>query len=65
MRDFSKQTTKALASKGIQIIGTTYLPDNSAALPYASGETGYNVNDNGTHRVLTFAQVIAKAEVAR
>jgi hypothetical protein len=56
-KHFSKKTLKALASKGVRLLGLTMIPGDGD-LPYASGSTGYNVSDNGTHRVLTFRQVL-------
>ncbi len=61
MNHFSKSTLNKLARKGISLIGTTVLPDFSKPLPYASGDTGYCLNDNGTHRVRTFTDVLALA----
>lgn len=62
MNDFNRKTLKALAIKGISLIGLTVLPDFSKALPYACGERGYQVNDNGTGRVWTFSQVMDAAK---
>jgi hypothetical protein len=60
MSHFSKSTLRKLARKGITLVGTTYLP-GEGALPYATGETGYCLNDNGTHRVRTFREVLELA----
>ena len=60
-RDFSTKTIRALAKNGITIIGKTYLPGDGD-LPYANGETGYQLNDNGTGRVRTHAQVMGMAQ---
>ncbi len=57
MNDFNRKTLKALAAKGISIIGITVVPDFSKELPYAWAERVYEVNDNGTGKVWTFAQV--------
>lgn len=59
--DFSATERKALLRKGIAIIGVTYLPAASGPLPYANGERGYCLNDNGTHRVRTYRDVCALA----
>jgi len=58
MNDFSKKTIIALAKKGITIVGLCVIPDMSSAMPFANGERGYKINDNGTGRVWSFAQVM-------
>ena len=55
-RDFSKATVKALNAKGIYIIGITVIP-GEGDMPYANGETGYVLNDNGTSRIRSWSQV--------
>jgi len=59
-KDFSPATLRALAAKGISILSTTWLP-GEGDMPYANGERGYNLDDNGTHRVRTFRQVLILA----
>lgn len=54
--DFSKATVKALNAKGISIIGKTVIP-GEGDMPFANGETGYVLNDNGTSCIRTFFQV--------
>lgn len=61
MNDFSKKTLAALARKGIFLIGLTVIPGNGD-LPFASGDRGYCLNDNGCHRVRSFSEVL---EIAR
>lgn len=61
MNDFSKKTLRALARKGIRLIGLQALPDMSSPMPYANATRGYLVDDNGTGRCWTHAQVIAAA----
>lgn len=61
MRDFSRKTVSALARKGIRIIGITVIPDPTSDLPFASGERGYSLDDNGCGRIVTFAQVLELA----
>ena len=56
MTDFTAKTVRALAKKGITIIGKTYIP-GAGDMPYANGQTGYQLNDNGCGRVRTHAQV--------
>lgn len=61
VRDFSAKTVRALANKGIRLIGTQLLPDMSSGMPLANAERGYVVDDNGTGRVWTHSQVRAAA----
>ena len=55
-RDFNRATLRALSKKGVVVTGITLIP-GKGDMPYANGERGYAVNDNGTGRVLTFQQV--------
>jgi hypothetical protein len=61
MNDFSKKTLAALARKGMTLIGLTVIPDMSSPMPFANGSRGYTFNDNGCHRILTFADVMREA----
>lgn len=61
MRDFSRKTLNALTRKGIAVIGTTVIPNPASDLPFASGERGYKIDDNGCHRIWTFSQVLENA----
>lgn len=61
MRDFTSSTRKALARKGITIVGLTVIPSADPQVGFASGERGYRVNDNGCGRIWTFAQVLEAA----
>lgn len=60
MRDFSTTTRRALASKGVRILGTTVIP-GPGDMPFANGTRGYRVDDNGCGRIWSFAQVLAAA----
>ena len=60
MTDFSKKTIATLARKGITLIGLTVIP-GEGPLPFATGERGYCLNDNGCHRIRTFNEVLALA----
>lgn len=60
MKDFSKKTISALTSKGITLTGLTVIP-GTGDLPFATGERGYILNDNGCQRILLFAQVLELA----
>jgi hypothetical protein len=60
MRDFNRTTLSSLSRKGIAVIGTTVIP-GAGDMPFANGERGYRVNDNGCGRIWTFAQVLEAA----
>ena len=62
MRDFSPATLRRLARKGISVYGSTVIPNAASDMPFATGERGYKVNDNGCGRVWTFAQVLEAAQ---
>ena len=59
-RHFSAATLRSLDRKGVTIYGTCTIP-GSGDLPWATGETGYKVSDNGCGRIWTFAEVLAAA----
>jgi len=61
MNDFSKKTLRALAQKGISLVGLTVIPNMSSDMPYATGDRGYCLNDNGCHRIRTFREVMEMA----
>jgi len=61
MRDFSASTLRRLSCKGITVIAPYAIPDHSSPMPYANARRGYRVNDNGTGRIFTFAQVMEAA----
>lgn len=61
MRDFSARTIRRLAARGVRILGTTVIPAVGDAMPFANGDRGYRVDDNGCGRILTFAQVLGLA----
>jgi hypothetical protein len=61
MRDFSASTRRALARKGIEVYGTCVIPNMASEMPFANGDRGYKVNDNGCGRVWSFAQVLEAA----
>jgi hypothetical protein len=58
MNDFNRATLAALARKGIRLIGLQAIPDMSSPMPFANATRGYVMDDNGTGRVWTFAEVI-------
>lgn len=62
MNDFSKKTIAALARKGIRIIGLTVIPNGHSDLPFATGERGYKIDDNGCGRIWSFSEVQKAAQ---
>lgn len=60
MSDFSKATIAALVRKGIRLIGLTVIP-GAGDMPFASGERGYRLDDNGCGRIRSFTQVLEMA----
>jgi hypothetical protein len=64
MNDFSRKTLRALSLRGISIYGLTVIPDYASDMPFACGDRGYMINDNGTGRVLRFSDVLALASAS-
>lgn len=60
-RDFTAATRRSLAKRGIALLKPTVIPAASGEMPFANGDRGYEVDDNGCHRILTFAQVLEAA----
>ena len=58
MADFSRSTLRALSRKGIRVYGLTVIPNMASDMPFATGDRGYKVDDNGCGRIWTFAQVL-------
>lgn len=61
MNDFSRTTLRALARKGIRVIGTQLVPDMSHEMPWTNPTVCYVVDDNGTGKVRTHGEVLALA----
>jgi hypothetical protein len=61
MNTLSKKTLRSLSSKGITVLSTTLIPDSTSSMPWANASVGFNVSDNGTGRVLTLSQILARA----
>lgn len=59
--DFSSKTLKALTKRGIRIVGATYIPGPDGSFISADAQQVWNLDDNGTHRVRTFREVMALA----
>jgi hypothetical protein len=57
---FSAKTRNTLARKGIRVIGSTAVGADASDRYYSA--TAYVLDDNGTHRVRTFRDVLALAE---
>jgi hypothetical protein len=55
LRHFGRKAVRALARKGISVIGLQHVPG-----PYG-GDTGYCLDDNGTGRVRSYLEVRALA----
>ena len=62
MRDFSRKTLSALAARGISVHGTCVIPNTDSDMPFATGQRGYKVNDNGCGRIWSFQEVIEAAQ---
>lgn len=59
---FNASTLKALKRRGIRIIGITAIPANDHDRYFSA--TGYELDDNGTHRIRTYLEVLAIADGA-
>jgi hypothetical protein len=57
-RDFSAKTLRALAKRGLELVGVQAIPGNGD-MPWANAERGYMLNDG---RLVTFAQVLEAAK---
>lgn len=60
-KDFAPAVRRALAVKGIRIMHTVALPNNSSSMPWANADRGYALDDNGTQRIRSYAEVRALA----
>ena len=56
--DFSAKIRRSLLKQGVRIVGITALPVDGS---YLNSQRGYNLDDNGTGRILTYFQVEALA----
>jgi hypothetical protein len=54
-KDFNRNSIAALRRAGIAITGSTWLPGADGS--FANGERGYELNDNGTHKIRTYMQM--------
>lgn len=61
MNDFSRHTLRQFAKVGIKVLGMQLVPDFSSEMPYANGTRAYIISDNGTGRVLGFADLLQLA----
>lgn len=55
-RDFPRETIRKLARRGIQIVSTTALPDESGS--FLNAQRGYVLDDDGQCRVRTYHDVL-------
>ena len=60
-RDFSYKTIRALARRGVDVVGVQDLP-GEGAMPWANPVRGYVVSDRGTAKVWTFRQILEAAK---
>ena len=58
MIDFSPKTLRSLEQKGIRVLHSVAIPDSSSPMPFANAMRGYALDDNGTHRIRSFAEVL-------
>lgn len=61
-KDFSVKVRNTLARRGIAIVGSTWLPGPGG--DFANGERGYVLDDCGTQRIRTYAELTAYVAVA-
>lgn len=61
MRDFSAKTLAALTARGVRVIGLQAIPGDGP-MGLANATRGYRVDDQGTGRVWTHAQVLEAAQ---
>ena len=59
---FGKRKVNSLAKKGIFFLGLTVIPNMNSSMPYATGETGYEINDNGCSKLKTFLEILEIAK---
>lgn len=59
-RDFTPDTQRMLAQRGITLLRATYIPGDGP-LPFATGQRAYEVSDNGCGRVMTHPQILEAA----
>lgn len=62
-KDFSRTTVSALNKLGVYIVGSTWVPGADGS--FANGERAYVLNDNGTQRLRSYADVRAMNVTAR
>lgn len=54
-KDFDRSLVSALNKRGIYFYDSTWLPGQGGS--FANGERGYILDDNGTSRIRSYAQV--------
>ena len=61
-KDFSVAVRNTLARRGMLIVGSTWLPGTDGS--FANGERGYIIDDCGTQRIRTYADLAAYAKAS-
>lgn len=56
-KDFNRKLVNELNKRGVFFVGSTWVPGTDGT--FANGERAYNLDDNGTHRVRSYAEVKA------
>ena len=59
-RYFKLATLRALAKRGIQVVGSTWAPGSDGS--FANGQTVCMLDDNGTQRVRSYLDTLAIAD---
>lgn len=58
---FSAKTLKTLARKGIRVVSLVYVP-GEGDMPFATGETGFGLDNNGQYQIRRFREVMELAK---
>jgi hypothetical protein len=61
-KDFSVKVRNVLARRGMAIVGSTWLPGANGS--FANGERGYIIDDCGTQRIKSYADLASYAAQA-
>ncbi len=59
-KDFSAAQRTALVLKGVLVIGATAIPADDTDVYFSA--TGYCLDDNGTHRIRAYREVVELAK---
>jgi hypothetical protein len=58
-RYFNAKTVRALGKRGVRVIGATWLPGTDGS--FANGQTGICLDNNGTHEIRSYLEVLGMA----